>query len=125
MSFKFVYVAGPLSCGGTYSTNNAIDYLYSVRELTTVSVKLLREGYTPFCPAVDFLYFMVGGREERIKEAEIKRYSKDWLEKCDCVVLCKGWKKSPGTLKEIERADELGIPVFNSLRAFLERDNGS
>ena len=123
MSIRYVYCAGPLTPKGTHSTNQAIDYLYSVREMVTVAVKLLRAGYTPFCPAVDFLYFMVGGPEERIKEMEIKRYSKDWLDKCDCIVLCKGWKTSEGTLKEVERADELGIPVFSSLRAFMERDN--
>ena len=65
---------------------------------------------------------MVGGREERIREQEIKRYSKEWLEKCDCVVLCHGWEKSPGTKDELKKAEELGIPVFKSLRAFLERE---
>ena len=121
---RYCYIAGPLTPRGTYSTNPAIDYLYSVREMTQVAVRLVREGYAPFCPAVDFLYFMVGGREERIKESEIKRYSKDWLERCDCVVLCHGWQSSDGTLAEIKRAEALGIPVFNSLRAFLDRDNG-
>ena len=124
IGLRYVYVAGPLTPKGTYSKNPAIDYLYSVREMTQVAVRLVREGYAPFCPAVDFLYFMVGGREERIKEAEIKRYSIDWLEKCDCVVLCHGWQSSEGTKREIKRAEEMGLPVFKSLKEFLERDNG-
>lgn len=121
--YQFPYVAGPLTPRGTYSKNPAIDYLYSVREMVNVAVELLRAGYSPFCPAIDFLFFMVGGPEERITEPQIKRFSKDWLSKCDCVVLCPGWGRSPGTKAEIKVAEEMGIPVFKSVEEFLERED--
>ena len=119
-----VYVAGPLTPRGGYSQNLAINYEYNKHVLISTAVAILKAGYSPFCPALDAPYFLVGGMENRITEAQIKRSSMDFLEVCDCVVLCPGWKKSPGTLKEVERADELGIPVFSSLRAFLERVDG-
>ncbi len=87
--------------------------------LITTAVAVLKAGHSPFCPALDSPYFLVGGTENRITEAQIKRSSMDFLEVCECVVLCAGWRKSPGTLKEIERAEELGIPVFKSLEAFM------
>ena len=109
---------------GVHSKNPAIDYEYNKHIMINVAVAVLKDGHSPFCPALDAPYFLVGGMENRITEAQIKRSSMDFLEVCDCIVLCPGWKKSPGTIKELERADELGIPVFNSLRAFLEREDG-
>lgn len=120
---KRVYCAGPLSPTGDKSANLAINYEYNRHVMIELAVAVLKAGYSPFCPALDAPYFLVGGMDNRITEAQIKRSSMDFLEVCDCVVLCPGWRKSPGTLKEIERADELGIPVFSSLRAFLERDD--
>ena len=120
-----VYIAGPLTPRGDKSKNPAINYEYNKSSMINVAVAVLKSGHSPFCPALDAPFFLVGGMDNRITEAQIKRSSMDFLEVCEAVVLCPGWKKSPGTLKEIERADELGIPVFNSLRAFLERDNGS
>ena len=40
------------------------------------------------------------------------------------MVLCHGWQSSEGTKREIKRAEEMGMPVFKSLKEFLERDNG-
>lgn len=120
---KRVYCAGPLTPRGDKSVNPAINYEYNKSAMISVAVAVLKAGYSPFCPALDAPYFLVGGMDNRITEPMIKRSSLDFLEVCDCVVLCDGWKHSPGTLREIEVAEGLGLPVFKSLRAFLERDN--
>ena len=120
-----VYVAGVLTPRGIHSTNAAIDYEFNRRVLITTAVAILKAGYSPFCPALDSPFFLVGGPENRITEAQIKRSSMDFLVVCDCVVLCDGWRKSPGTLAEIKRAEELKIPVFKSLKEFMERENES
>jgi len=84
-------------------------------------------GFTPFVPAFDYQFWMVMNDGEVITEAMIKRYSKDWLEVCDAVVLTPQWKKSPGTLAEVKRAEELGISVFKSLeelKEYVEEQDG-
>lgn len=111
----YVYIAGPLTPSGHYSKNGAIDYLYNVSAMVKMGLALAKKGYAPFCPGIDFAYFLVGGAENRLTEAMIKRMSKDWLLKCDCIVLCPGWEKSPGTDVEREMAANMGIPIFHNI----------
>lgn len=37
------------------------------------------------------------------------------MERCDAVVLINGWRYSAGTLGEVHRARELGMPIFACL----------
>jgi len=117
---KRVYIAGLLTPRGYFSTNAAIDYIIACREMTKWGLKALLAGFDPFVPAFDQPFWMVMESGNSITEAMIKRYSKSWLEVCDAVVLTPGWQKSPGTLVEIKRAEELGIPVFKSLQALID-----
>ncbi len=117
---KRVYVAGLLTPRGIKSANPAIEYLMNISDNVDASLEVFFTGYTPFCPALDFLFFIKS--RERITEAMIKRFSKDWLEVCDAVVLTPDWKKSTGTVAEIKRAKELGIPVFETLEELIEYD---
>jgi len=115
MSIKRVYVAGLLTPRGVWSKNLAIDSLINQRKMIRHSLDAFFAGFDPFVPAFDHQFWMVMNDDEVITEAMIKRYSKSWLEACDAVLLTPGWKKSPGTMAEIERANELGIPVFPDL----------
>lgn len=116
MLIKRVYVAGLLTPRGIWSSNHAIDYIMNVRNMIRVGIEVFKAGFVPFIPALDFLVFLLLRDKERITEFMIKRYSKDWLEVCEAVLLTKGWQKSTGTLAEIKRAEELNIPVFKSIK---------
>jgi len=126
---KRVYVAGILTPVGYFSANPAIDYVIACREMTRWGVKALQAGFDPFIPALDGTFWWALDEGQYITEAMIKRYSKSWLEVCDAVMLTPGWQKSKGTLAEIKRAEELGIPVFKSLDELVkytkEEGNGS
>lgn len=115
-----LYVAGILTPVGHFSANPAIDYVIALREMTKWSWKALQAGFDPFCPALDWMFWMVMESGEYMTEAMIKRYSKSWLEVCDAVMLTPGWQKSKGTLAEIKRAEELEIPVFKSLDELIK-----
>lgn len=113
---KLVYVAGPLSPGNYRSVHPAIDYLYNKSALERLAVEVLLSSYIPYCPALDSQYFIHLKPGEYITEAMIKRMSKDFLERCDAVLLANNWHKSRGTLEEIKLANKLEIPVFTSLK---------
>lgn len=115
-----VYIAGLLTPRGTWSKNLAIDHLINERKNVRAGLDALFAGFDPFVPAFDHKFWWVMREGEVITEAMIKRFSKSWLEVCDAVVLTPKWRKSSGTLAEIELAKELGIPVFNTLEDLIE-----
>ena len=117
---KRVYVAGLLTPRGVKSANGAIEYLMNISDNVDASLEVFFAKYSPFCPALDFLYFIKS--KKRITEAMIKKHSKDWLEVCDAIVLTPDWEKSSGTVAEIKYAEKLGIPVFKTLEELLKYD---
>ena len=123
MSIKRVYVAGLLTPRGHWSVNPAIDYLANIRNMIRVGKEVFFAGFVPFIPALDFQIFLALDEKEFITEPMIKRYSKDWLEVCNAVLLTEGWRKSRGTLFEIEFAKERNIPVFESLDELINAAN--
>jgi len=120
-----VYVAGIITPRGTYSKNLAIDHLINQRKMIRAGLDVFFAGFDPFIPVFDHGFWFVMSNGETITESMIKRYSKNWLKRCDAVVLTPKWRKSPGTLAEIELAKKLGIPVFDTLddlEDFVEKE---
>lgn len=119
-----VYIAGLLTPRGVWSANLAIDYLINIRKMVRAGIEVFLNGYVPFIPALDFSIFLLLREDngEYITEPMIKRYSKDWLEVCEAILLTRGWQKSPGTLAEIEFAKEREIPVFESVADLKKYD---
>jgi hypothetical protein len=109
---EMVYVAGPLTPRGIKSANPAIEYLFNIRDIARTSVELILAGFTPYCPGIDFQYFLLLRDGERITEPMIKRLSKDFLLRCDAILMTKGWAGSAGSIAEKKLAEEKGIPVF-------------
>jgi len=121
---EYVYVAGLLTPRGVKSANPAIEYLLNVRDLIRYSLELLFEGFIPFCPAIDFTYFLLLREGERITEQMIKRISKGWLKKCDAILMTPLWKHSTGSVGEKKLAEEISMPVFYSvdeIKAYNEK----
>lgn len=117
---KRVYIAGLLTPRGVWSANLAIDYLFNIKHMIRAGLEVFFAGLVPFVPALDFQLFLALREDERITEPMIKRYSKDWLEVCDAVLLTPGWRKSTGTLIEMDYAKELGIPIFETIDEILK-----
>lgn len=112
-----VYVAG------AYSADNVLDVLKNIGRGEQYSSDLFMDGFAPFCPWHDKEYVFLNWDKEFTVE-QFYNYSMAWLEVSDCVFLVPGWERSKGTLAEIKRAEELGIPVFDDLHELYSwRDN--
>lgn len=102
MKFKRIYVAG------NYNADNIIKSLDNIKRGTRICVELLKKGYIPFCPWLDFHFHWFGD----LTIDDYYRYSIGWLDACDCIYVLKNSENSKGTQNEIEYAKKLRIPIL-------------
>jgi len=98
---KVVYVAGP------YRGADAWEVERNIRRAEAVSLELWRMGAAPVCPHTSTRFF-----EGALPDETFLRGDLVLLERCDGVVLVKGWESSEGTVAEIRHANKIGKPVF-------------
>ena len=101
-----IYVAG------AYSSDNVLGVLTNMRKGMRKATEIFLKGYAPFCPWLDYHYTLMLQGDEQLTVPNYYEYSLAWMEVADAVLLVEGWENSKGTLAEIKRAEELGIPVF-------------
>ena len=97
--------------------NAAIEYLLNIRDMVQVAIGLIAKGYAPYCPALDYQYFLSLTYGETITEHVIKAISLAFLDVSDLIVLLPGWEASAGCTAEYRRAIELGMPVYYGVRS--------
>ena len=105
---KRIYVAGP------YSADNVLDVLKNIGRGEKACAELFAAGYAPFCPWHDKSY-VTDNPEGEFTVQQFYDFSMAWMEVSDAVLVLSGWQNSKGTIKEIERAQQLGIPVYFSV----------
>jgi len=113
MSVKLIYIAGPY---------RAADRQAIARNITAareIAVHAAGEGWFPVCPHLNTAHM----------EEELDYPDEYWLagtmalmERCAAVVLVPGWQNSAGTLAEVARAKQLGIPVFTNHKFLIAAD---
>ena len=108
---KRIYIAGAIS------DPSLIQSLDNIRRGVRVANMVLAAGYAVFVPHIDFQLFLGLNDGQEISKESIQAQSMAWLEVSDAVLLVPGWENSGGTKSEIERALELGIPVYDSFEA--------
>ena len=103
-----VYVAG------RYSDDNVLSVLQNIGRGEKACAELFRLGFAPFCPWHDKSY-VTDNPDVEFSIEDFYEFSIAWLEASDIMLVLPGHSGSGGTIKEIARADELGMPVFYSL----------
>ena len=102
---KRVYVAGKIN-------DKAVEYIKNMHNMMMYAEKVRQMGYSVFVPCLDVLMGMMFGCYG------YKDYFDNnlcWLEVADIMFVCPGWETSTGTMKEMNRAEELGIPIVYNL----------
>lgn len=100
-----VYIAGPYSKG---------DVGENVKNAMDVCSELINMGYAPFCPHLyHFAHIHYPQNYQTWLDIDIQ-----FLKVCDALIRIPG--DSPGSDKEIEIAENLGIPVYYSIKQLHE-----
>src|SRR5687767_6211715 len=94
---KRVYIAGPYTRGNVSA---------NVKRALEAATRLIELG---FCPFVPHLFHFLHAEHEQPYETWMA-LDFEWLAQCDVVLRLPGY--SPGADQEVQRAGELGIPVF-------------
>lgn len=107
-----IYIAGALSSKEDNSRTPSkvvTDYIQNVSAMCQWASLVRRKGHYPYVPGIDFLIGVVNGDWE---EEDYRGIGMSFLEVCDAVlVISMSW----GVQKEIDRAKELGIPIYYRL----------
>jgi hypothetical protein len=111
--YDLAYVAGP------YTAPDALGREQNVRRAEGVATQLmlLRPNWGSVC-----VHSMSRYWHGRVPESVAITWGLELLRRCDAVVLVDGWERSRGTHTEIVEAARLGIPIYESIDAWLEQD---
>lgn len=110
-----VYIAGKLN-------DMAVDYIKNVHKMIGWAYKVRQLGFAVYVPCNDFLEGLVNGT---FGYGEYFSNSQPWLAASDCVFVCPGYESSSGTLREIELATSLNIPVYYTLDSLVRNSSAS
>ena len=103
---KRVYVAG------AYSAPTILGVRKNMRMGLELSVAVLKAGFAPFCPWLDFEFGLLADLPIETYYA----YSMAWLMASDAVIVQPvGADASVGTQAELSVARDMNIPIFYSL----------
>ena len=100
-----VYIAGPY-------TNT--DPVVNTRRAISAGEAVRGRGHTPFIPHLTLFWHLVYEHEAQFWYD----YDLEWLAVCNALIRLPG--DSLGADKEVDRAKELGIPVY-TMREFFEQ----
>lgn len=108
-----IYVAGKYSTNDKGDPANIIEVMDNIRKGQKAALDVLRLGYIPFCPWFDWQFLLLD--DEPITIKQFQNYSMSWLEVSDSVYVISGEGNGGGVDAELNRAKELGLPVFRSI----------
>ncbi len=112
---KRVYVAGPISA------NDPITLFNNEKCGIDTAAWLILQGFAVFCPHLDFQY-LLGVYGKDITKEQLQANSMAWVDCCDCMLVLPGWWDSPGTIREMDRAKELRIPIYFDIYKLVEHE---
>jgi hypothetical protein len=113
-----VYVAG------AYSADNVLQVLRNMKRGMKLATECFQtKKILPFVPWFDYQFILMENDEaEKITIEDVYQYSLSFLTDWAEAVLIQqdGWAESKGTVAEMNKARELGLPVFFTLETLLD-----
>lgn len=112
-----IYVAGAIT--PHHKKDPSIEHLQNIQRGIKAGKSLIRLGFSPYNPFLDFMYWFVDDGDFFLTITTIRKMDLVQLEAQDAVLLLPGWKKSKGARGEVEHAKKHNIPLFESVDALV------
>lgn len=106
---KVIYIAGP------YRGETPWMVEQNIRRAELASKHLWGMGVANVCPHTMGRFF-----DKEIPDEHILKGMIAIMLRCDAVLVVGNWRKSQGTMAEMTRAEEHGLPVFHSIHDVVE-----
>lgn len=108
-------------CAGAIAATELHTGLDNIRIGISVSARMLKDGFSPYTPFLDFQFCLHLPRESYSVE-DFYRCSADFLRVCDAIFIVHNPRneQSRGVKEEIEVATLNGMPVFTDYDKLLE-----
>src|SRR3990167_3743120 len=101
---------------------NIIDALMNMRAGMKAAVEILVNGHVPFCPWLDYQFWLILPDGMEIPMEAIKAYSMEWLRVSEAIVMLPGWEGSSGSKAELAEAQRLGLKVYMNIDEFWKEN---
>jgi hypothetical protein len=108
-----VYVAGP------FRNKTKLGVRRNIDRAESISHRLWLYGYATISPHMNSGFME---NSKGLGNVDMIKAYLDVVSRCDAVILVEGWEKSEGSLLEIDKAIEIGIPVYKTLQEFLQKN---
>lgn len=105
-----IYIAGALN-------SDACGYIQNLSRMTKFANKIMRLGFAVFSPGNDFIQGVVSGK---LHYDDYFNNSQELLRASDAMFVVPGSEKSEGVARERAVAEQLGIPVFETIDGLVE-----
>ena len=102
-----IYVAGP------YRAPDRASIARNIEAARQVGIHAARLGWYPIIPHTNTAHMECDLPD--LGDEFWLRGTLETMERCDALVLVSGWESSHGTRAEIERADQMQLPVFRGV----------
>lgn len=106
---KVIYIAGPFRAASAWEIEQ------NIRRAETAALEVWRLGCACICPHTNTRFFHGAADDSVWLEGDL-----EILRRCDAVLLVGEYWESAGTRRELDLANEHGIPVFESLDSLGE-----
>ena len=118
-----IFISGPITPRGKRvdTDHPAIEYILNCRDMIEASNELMRKGWATYCPALDFLNFLLAGTDLPVED--IFKIDLAWVEVSDAMLMVGNWEKSKGSVAEHEMAKKLQLGIYYSLDEVPDESN--
>lgn len=104
-----IFIAGPFRADSAWGIEQ------NIRRAEEAALTVWLSGHVALCPHTNTRFFQGAAPDSVWLAGDL-----ELLMRCDVVLLIRGWQNSEGAIAEKQKAESVGIPVYERLEDLLD-----